>query len=71
MFYLHPISQRQSVNFQRRIKEMVTIYREFLILFDMEDEHYDGLDTALLEALVKAQVSSSTFQNYTGVSVEL
>ncbi|KAL5248518.1 hypothetical protein ACHWQZ_G017638 [Mnemiopsis leidyi] len=46
---------RQSVNFQRRIKEMVTIYREFLILFDMEDEHYDGLDTALLEALVKAQ----------------
>ena len=35
---------------------MVTTYRDFLILFDMEDEHYDGLDTALLEALVKAQV---------------
>jgi hypothetical protein len=50
------ILQRQNEKFQNRMKEMVSTYRDFLILFDMEDDHYDGLDTALLEALVKAQV---------------
>ena len=52
--------QRSNVSFLKRLKEIITDYRDLLILFDMADSHYDGLDTALLEALVKAQVRNKS-----------
>ena len=36
--------------------EIVSEHQDLLIMFSLEDDHYDGLDAALLEALVKAQV---------------
>ena len=48
-------NQERYPKFLSRIRAAVGTYRDLLILFDMEDQHYDGLDTALLEGLIRAQ----------------
>ena len=46
---------RNDPKFFSNVMECVTKHADLLILFDLEDENYDGLDAALLEALVKVQ----------------
>ena len=51
--------QKDNKRFLDNVYEIVTEYEDRLILFDLDDENYDGLDAALLEALVTAQVSGN------------
>eukprot|EP00116_Pleurobrachia_bachei_P007949 sb/3468211/ len=48
---------RGNEEFIANVFEIVSEHQDLLIMFSLEDDHYDGLDAALLEALVKAQQS--------------
>eukprot|EP00116_Pleurobrachia_bachei_P001744 sb/3462006/ len=61
-------NQERYPKFLSRIRAAVGTYRDLLILFDMEDQHYDGLDTALLEGLIRAQELAAEKQDGPGVA---